>query len=230
MTSLFWLLPLSATLLLMTDSDFSAKEKKLKYLALGDSYTIGEGVEPHERYPNQLVEKLNNSGKFTFEPPQIIAKTGWTVDELQVGIDASTLEGEGYDLVTLLIGVNNQYRGRSVGDFEKEFEAMLQQAIGFARGKNDHVIVVSIPDWGVTPFAVQRGSDQGKVAAEIEAYNLAKASICRKHEVVFVEITEDYRTIGSQSDMVVDDQLHPSGLVYARWTEKIFKIAEKIQY
>jgi lysophospholipase L1-like esterase len=230
MTSLFWLLPLSATLLLMTDSDFSAKEKKLKYLALGDSYTIGEGVEPHERYPNQLVEKLNNSGKFTFEPPQIIAKTGWTVDELQVGIDASTLEGEGYDLVTLLIGVNNQYRGRSVGDFEKEFEAMLLQAIGFARGKNDHVIVVSIPDWGVTPFAVQRGSDQGKVAAEIEAYNLAKASICRKHEVVFVEITEDYRTIGSQSDMVVDDQLHPSGLVYARWTEKIFKIAEKIQY
>jgi lysophospholipase L1-like esterase len=230
MTSLFWLLPLSATLLLMTDSDFSAKEKKLKYLALGDSYTIGEGVEPHERYPNQLVEKLNNSGKFTYEPPQIIAKTGWTVDELQVGIDASTLEGEGYDLVTLLIGVNNQYRGRSVGDFEKEFEAMLQQAIGFARGKNDHVIVVSIPDWGVTPFAVQRGSDQGKVAAEIEAYNLAKASICRKHEVVFVEITEDYRTIGSQSDMVVDDQLHPSGLVYARWTEKIFKIAEKIQY
>jgi lysophospholipase L1-like esterase len=230
MTSLFWLLPLSATLLLMTDSDFSAKEKKLKYLALGDSYTIGEGVEPHERYPNQLVEKLNNSGKFTFEPPQIIAKTGWTVDELQVGIDASTLEGEGYDLVTLLIGVNNQYRGRSVGDFEKEFEAMLLQAIGFARGKNDHVIVVSIPDWGVTPFAVQRGSDQEKVAAEIDAYNLAKASICRKHEVVFVEITEDYRTIGSQSDMVVDDQLHPSALVYARWTEKIFKIAEKIQY
>jgi lysophospholipase L1-like esterase len=230
MTSLFWLLPLSATLLLMTDSDFSAKEKKLKYLALGDSYTIGEGVEPHERYPNQLVEKLNNSGKFTFEPPQIIAKTGWTVDELQLGIDASTLEGEGYDLVTLLIGVNNQYRGRSVGDFEKEFEAMLLQAIGFARGKNDHVIVVSIPDWGVTPFAVQRGSDQEKVAAEIGAYNLAKASICRKHEVVFVEITEDYRTIGSQSDMVVDDQLHPSGLVYARWTEKIFKIAEKIQY
>jgi lysophospholipase L1-like esterase len=230
MTSLFWLLPLSATLLLMTDSDFSAKEKKLKYLALGDSYTIGEGVEPHERYPNQLVKKLNNSGKFTFEPPQIIAKTGWTVDELQVGIDASTLESKGYDLVTLLIGVNNQYRGRSVGDFEKEFEAMLLQAIGFARGKNDHVIVVSIPDWGVTPFAVQRGSDQGKVAAEIEAYNLAKASICRKHEVVFVEITEDYRTIGSQSDMVVEDQLHPSGLVYARWAEKIFKIAEKIQY
>jgi lysophospholipase L1-like esterase len=230
MISLFWLLPLSATLLLMTDSDFSAKEKKLKYLALGDSYTIGEGVEPHERYPNQLVEKLNNSGKFTFEPPQIIAKTGWTVDELQVGIDASTLEGEGYDLVTLLIGVNNQYRGRSVGDFEKEFEAMLLQAIGFARGKNDHVIVVSIPDWGVSPFAVQRGSDQEKVAAEIDAYNLAKASICRKHEVVFVEITEDYRTIGSQSDMVVDDQLHPSALVYARWTEKIFKIAEKIQY
>ncbi|WP_051315239.1 SGNH/GDSL hydrolase family protein [Algoriphagus terrigena] len=214
----------------MTDSEFSAKEKKLTYLALGDSYTIGEGVDEQERYPNQLVEKLNKSGKFTFEAPQIIAKTGWTVDELEVGINASQTNSEGYDLVTLLIGVNNQYRGRPVAEFEKEFEAMLKRAIAFARGKNDHVIVISIPDWGVTPFAKDRGSDQEKVAGEIDAYNIAEAVICSEYGVEFVEITEDYRQIGAKPEMVVEDQLHPSGLVYARWTEKIFKIANQIQF
>jgi len=214
----------------MTDSDFSAKEKKLTYLALGDSYTIGEGVDEQDRYPNQLVGQLNKTGKFTFEAPLIIAKTGWTVDELEVGINASQTNPEGYDLVTLLIGVNNQYRGRPVAEFEKEFEAMLKRAIVFARGKKEHVIVVSIPDWGVTPFAKDRGSDQEKVAREIDAYNTAKAAICSEYGVEFVEITEDYRQIGAKPEMVVADQLHPSGLVYARWTEKIFKIANQIQF
>lgn len=230
MKSLFLLLTLTAILLSMTDFDFSAKEKKLTYLALGDSYTIGEGVDEQDRYPNQLVEKLNKIGKFTFEAPLIIAKTGWTVDELEVGINASQTNPEGYDLVTLLIGVNNQYRGRPVAEFEKEFEAMLKRAIAFARGKNDHVIVASIPDWGVTPFAKDRGSDQEKVAGEIDAYNTAKAAICSEYGVEFVEITEDYSQIGAKPEMVVEDQLNPSGLVYARWTEKIFKIANQIQF
>jgi hypothetical protein len=216
--------------LIMTDPSFVPRNISLSYLALGDSYTIGEGVEEHDRYPYQLVSLLNQSGAVHFTAPQIIAKTGWTVDELQAGIEAATLKSDGYDLVTLLIGVNNQYRGRPVNDFEKEFEAMLLQAIGFARGKNDHVIVVSIPDWGVTPFAVQRASDQEKVASEIDAYNLAKASICNKHGVKFVEITEDYRKIGAKPEMVVEDQLHPSGLVYARWTTKLLNEAQKIKF
>lgn len=214
----------------MTDPSFVPRNKSLSYLALGDSYTIGEGVEEHDRYPNQLVSQLNQSGAVHFAAPQIIAKTGWTIDELQAGIEAATLKSDGYDLVTLLIGVNNQYRGRSVNDFEKEFEAMLLQAIGFARGKNDHVIVVSIPDWGVTPFALQRASDPEKVAAEIDAYNLAKASICKKHGVEFVEIMEDYRKIGAKPEMVVEDQLHPSGMVYARWTTKLLSEAQKIKF
>jgi lysophospholipase L1-like esterase len=214
----------------MTESDFAPQQKKLTYLALGDSYTIGEGVEEKDRYPNQLIEELNKTGTFTFEAPQIIAKTGWTVDELEVGINASKTNPQGYDLVTLLIGVNNQYRGRPVAEFEKDFEAMLKRAIVFARGKNDRVIVVSIPDWGVTPFAKDRGTDQEKVAKEIDAYNTAKASICSKYGVEFVEITEDYRRIGAKPEMVVEDQLHPSGLVYARWTDQIFKIANQIQF
>lgn len=224
------ILQLSATLLFMIDSSDFQKDKKLTYLALGDSYTIGEGVDEKDRYPFQLVEELNITGKFTFEDPQIIAKTGWTVDELEEGINASQTDKKGYDLVTLLIGVNNQYRGKPVAEFEKEFEAMLKRAMAFARGKNDHVIVVSIPDWGVTPFATDRGSDQEKVAEEIDAYNTAKAAICSKYGVEFVEITEDYRQIGATPEMVVEDQLHPSGLVYARWAEKIFKIATQIQF
>ena len=229
-TTLFLIFLLFPTLLLMTKSTESESNKKLTYLALGDSYTIGEGVDEKDRYPFQLVGKFNKTAKFAFEAPQIIAKTGWTVDELEAGINASQTNEQGYDLVTLLIGVNNQYRGKPVAEFEKEFDAILQRAIAFARGKNDHVIVVSIPDWGVTPFAVNRGSDQAKVAAEIDEYNSAKTAVCSKYGVEFVEITEDYRQIGAKPRMVVEDQLHPSGLVYARWTEKIFKIANQINY
>ncbi len=224
---LFLILQLSAILLPMNDFQ---KGKTLSYLALGDSYTIGEGVDEKDRYPVQLVNQLNQSGKYSFSPPQIIAKTGWTVDELEAGINSAQTNPDGYDLVTLLIGVNNQYRGRSVAEFEREFETMLKRAIGFARGEKEHVIVVSIPDWGVTPFAKDRGSDQEKVAGQIDAYNTAKAAICSKYGVKFVEVTEDYRQIGAKPEMVVADQLHPSGLVYVRWTEKIFKIANQIQF
>ena len=202
----------------------------LTYLALGDSYTIGEGVADEERYPVQLVDALNQAGKFRFSPPQIIAQTGWTVDELEAGINASEIEVEGYDLVTLLIGVNNQYRGRSVAEFEMEFETMLKRAIGFARGRKDHVIVISIPDWGVTPFAKGKEVDPKKVALEINAFNNAKQAVCSQLGVAFVEITEDYREIGAKPEMVVDDELHPSGLVYSRWTEKLLTQVEQINF
>lgn len=207
-----------------------AQNKNLTYLALGDSYTIGEGVAEKDRYPVQLVEDLNKSGKYEFSTPQIIARTGWTVDELDAGINSSQTDEHGYDLVTLLIGVNNQYRGRPLTDYEKEFEAMLNRAIGFAKGQKDHVVVISIPDWGVTPFAANRNADQAKVASEIDAYNAAKKTICDRYGVAFVEITKDYRKIGAQPDMVVEDQLHPSGLVYARWTEKVLKEVKKMKF
>jgi lysophospholipase L1-like esterase len=216
-------------LILMTLSEISFAQN-LSYLALGDSYTIGEGVPEKDRYPVQLTTKLSKGGKLIFSDPQIIAKTGWTVDELDAGINAASTKSEGYDLVTLLIGVNNQYRGRPVEDFEKEFELMLNRAIIFARGSTSHVVVLSIPDWGVTPFAVKRKSDQGKVAREIDAYNSAKKAICKMYGITFIDITEDYRAIGARPEMVVEDQLHPSGLVYTRWTEKLLKEVKKIKF
>ncbi|GMQ27511.1 SGNH/GDSL hydrolase family protein [Algoriphagus confluentis] len=204
--------------------------KTLSYLALGDSYTIGEGVEENERYPMQLVSRLNSLGGQYFFPPKIIAKTGWTVDELEAGIQAADTSPEGYDLVTLLIGVNNQYRGRPVEVYEKDFEAILQRAIAFARGKNDHVVVLSIPDWGVTGFAKARNTDQEKVAAEIDAYNAAKKAICSQYGVVFVDITDEYREIGGLPEMMAGDRLHPSGLVYTQWTEKLLEEVKKINF
>lgn len=213
-------------------SEFTAfqESQPLTYLALGDSYTIGEGVPKEDRYPMQLVEALNQSGVTRFSSPQIIAQTGWTVDELEAGINASKIDSEGYDLVTLLIGVNNQYRGRPIAEFEIEFEAMLKRAIGFARGRKDHVIVISIPDWGVTPFAESKGVDQEKVALEVNAYNAAKEAVCSQLGVAFVEITADYREIGAQPEMVVDDELHPSGRVYSRWTEKLLTQVQQFKF
>lgn len=206
------------------------ENETLTYLALGDSYTIGEGVPEEDRYPNQLVSLLNSSTENTWAAPKIIAKTGWTVDELDEGISKATLEGQPYDLVTLLIGVNDQYRGGSVDKYEIDFEKMLLQAIGFAGNLPDHVVVVSIPDWGVTPFAPANGKESEKVAQEITAFNSVKKEICDRFGVVFIDITTEYRMIGGQDEMVVDDQLHPSGLVYKKWAEALFEIVSKKEF
>ncbi len=221
---------LSLFLFTQCNPDELMQVKTINYLALGDSYTIGEGVSEEETYPAQFVKQMNQLGGQYFFPPKIIAKTGWTVDELDKGINEARTRDGGYDLVTLLIGVNNQYRGRPVAEYEKDFEAMLQRAIAFANGKNDRVVVLSIPDWGVTTFAVNRGTDQKKVAAEIDAYNSAKKAICSKYQVTFIDITDDYREIGGQPDMMVADRLHPSGLVYSRWTQKLIDEVKKIKF
>jgi lysophospholipase L1-like esterase len=198
-------------------------KRTLTYLALGDSYTIGEGVVEEDRYPNQLVKRLNEELNLGVNPPIIIAKTGWTVDELETGINDSKNIDPPYDLVTLLIGVNNQYRGRSVEDFKIEFEQILLRAIGFAGNLPDHVVVLSIPDWGVTPFAVEKGADQQKVATEVDAYNNAKKEVCATYGVYFINITEHYRSVAPQSEMAVADKLHPSGLIYTFWADKLYE-------
>jgi lysophospholipase L1-like esterase len=207
-----------------------AQQKSLTYLALGDSYTIGEGVELSDRYPVQLVQEWNKMAKTQFASPLIIAKTGWTVDELEAGIQASPPAAEGYDLVTLLIGVNNQYRGRSVESFAVDFEKMLQRAIVFAKGNKSRVIVLSIPDWGVTPFASQKGVDPDQVAKAINTYNRTKKEICEKQGIKFIDITDDYRMDGGLPEGVVEDQLHPSKLIYGQWTDKLLLELKKINF
>ena len=207
-----------------------AQTTSLSYLALGDSYTIGEGVGLEDRYPMQLVREWNKSAKIPFSVPLIIAKTGWTVDELEAGIQATPAAAEGYDLVTLLIGVNNQYRGRSVESFAVDFEKMLQRAIAFAKGNKSRVIVISIPDWGVTPFAVQKGVEPDQVAKAIDAYNRTKKEICEKQGIKFIDITDDYRMDGGLPEGVVEDQLHPSKLIYGQWTSKLLSELKKINF
>ena len=215
----------------MSLSQFSqAQQKTLSYLALGDSYTIGEGVELSDRYPMQLVQEWNRTAKKPFASPLIIAKTGWTVDELEAGIQATPTAAEGYDLVTLLIGVNNQYRGRSVESFAVDFEKMLQRAISFARGKKKRVVVLSIPDWGVTPFAISKGVDPAQVAEGIDAYNETKKAICAKNGVKFIDITSEYRIAGALPEGVVEDQLHPSKLIYKKWMDKLLIDVQKMNF
>lgn len=207
-----------------------AQTTSLSYLALGDSYTIGEGVGLEDRYPMQLVREWNKNSKVPFTAPLIIAKTGWTVDELEAGIQASPPAAEGYDLVTLLIGVNNQYRGRSVESFAVDFEKMLQQAIIFAKGNKSRVIVLSIPDWGVTPFASQKGVDPDQVAKAINTYNRTKKEICEKQGIKFIDITDDYRMDGGLPKGVVEDQLHPSKLIYGQWSGKLLSELKKMDF
>ena len=202
---------------------------KMTYLALGDSYTIGEGVEAKDRYPHQAVEMLRQKN-IHFSEPKIIATTGWTTDELKKGIQAADVNGKTYDLVTLLIGVNNQYRGRPVDNYRSEFRQLLEDAIAFAKGDKSHVVVLSIPDWGVTPFAVNRGSDQEKVASEIDQYNQAKKEITEEMGVTYIDITEHYRINGMKPESVVSDQLHPSGLIYQYWAEKLVEIVEVMEF
>ena len=191
--------------------------QNLRYLALGDSYTIGERVKEEERFPMQLAAMMSEKGS-VYEEVKIIARTGWTTNELQAAIDNETPEGP-YDLVTLLIGVNNQYRGREVDTYTPEFESLLQQAIAFAGGHRNRVVVLSIPDWGATPFGLSRNIDLQNVAAQIDAYNDAKQSICKQYEVTFIDITTHYRLNGLSD--VAEDKLHPNGKIYAYWANEI---------
>lgn len=195
----------------------------LSYLALGDSYTIGEGIDPAARWPQQLVAGLRDIG-VAVDDPQIIATTGWTTDELAAGIDAAAPQGP-FDLVSLLIGVNDQYRGRSVDDYRPRFTALLQRALGFAGDRAQRVLVLSIPDWGVTPYARAHNRDRVQVGQELDAYNAAAAAICAEHGVAFIDITDLSRVPGAEAVMLVDDGLHPSAAMYALWTERAFQVA-----
>lgn len=186
-------------------------------LCLGDSYTIGEGVPLTENFPYQTMQLLRNSG-YSFQAPEIIAKTGWTTDELQTAINRHTFLAV-YDFVTLLIGVNNQYRGRSVDEYLPAFESLLSQAIQFAGNRKERVMVLSIPDWGVTPFAA--GRDRAKIAAEIDAYNAANKSVAEKAGVHYINITPGTREAASDASLLAADGLHPSAKEYARWAEKV---------
>ena len=184
------------------------------YLALGDSYTIGEQVLPKDNFPNQTAALLNG----LLASPHIIATTGFTTDELNAAIDTANISVQ-YDIVSLLIGVNNQYRGRDVNNFEKEFGHLLQRAIEFSGNRPRHVFVLSIPDWGVTPFAA--GRDTQKIAAEIDVYNTVCENLAMQYGAHFINITASQRADSAATDFLAQDQLHPSANEYAKWAAQL---------
>jgi lysophospholipase L1-like esterase len=183
------------------------------YLALGDSYTVGEQVLLANNFPYQTVQLLRQHG-LAITAPEIIATTGHTTDELQNAI-ANTNTLPQYDFVSVLIGVNNQYRGRTLENFETEFTQILQKAIEFAGGNANHVFVVSIPDWGVTPFAAEK--DVNKIATEIDAFNWVCKHVVEQHIAHFIDITTAQRLDGNKEAYLAPDLLHPSPLEYNKW-------------
>lgn len=193
------------------------------YLALGDSYTIGESVPLYESFPYQTVQLLREAN-LHFHAPEIVAKTGWTTFELAEHILHTRLN-EHYDFVTLLIGVNNQYRELKTEDYANDFEFLLKKAIHFAGEKIENVIVLSIPDWGVTPFAKKR--DSKKIAAEIDDYNKINKAITDRNKIKYLDITPNSRTASKDSSLIAADGLHPSGKAYAQWAALLASLIQK---
>ena len=187
-------------------------------LALGDSYTIGEGVEVHDCWPAQMVKELNDRGE-SFAPPKIIAKTGWTTDELDAGIKQQELADK-YDWVTLLIGVNNQYRGRDIHEYRTQFRHLLKLAIEKAGNNPKRVIVLSIPDWGVTPFAIQRNRDPAAIAIQIDQFNQINREVTEELAAHYIDVTKLTRDAANDpSKYLVEDKLHPSAEMYKQWAK-----------
>jgi len=198
-------------------------QPSIRYLALGDSYTIGESVNENERWPNQLAAML--SEKNIQVDVTIIARTGWTTSELWDGIQANPPQGT-YDLVSLLIGVNNQYRGYSVDEYREEFRFLLNKSIEYAGGDVNRVIVLSIPDWGVTPFAADRHVDV--ISKEIGIFNTVNREETESAGAHYVDITPISREALNDLSLIAGDGLHPSGKMYQLWAEEAFPIAVKI--
>ena len=192
-----------------------------RYLALGDSYTIGEGVAEADRWPMQLARSLRASG-VSISDPEIIARTGWTTDELDAAITERAPHSP-YALVTLLIGVNNQYRNRSVDEFRVQLRGLIGRAVLFAGNTPGNVILVSIPDWGVTPYNVNR--DRATVSRDIDAFNAVVREEANRARTHWVDITDLTRAAPRD---VVADGLHPSTSMYKQWTARVEPLARVI--
>jgi lysophospholipase L1-like esterase len=209
-----------------TTTRISKDDRLTRYLALGDSYTIGESVDPAERWPVQLAARLRERG-LILDSPRIIAATGWTTDELSRAIAQTPPPGL-FDLVTLLIGVNNQYRGRSEEEYRLQFQALLQRAIAYASNEPAHAVVLSIPDWSVTPFASALGADHSslaRIAAQIDRFNTINRAETERLGAQYLDITPISREAAADRSLLATDGLHPSGKMYAAWVKLIEPVA-----
>lgn len=206
----------------------------IRYLALGDSYTIGEKVAEKDRWPNQLAALIEASPQFQQAAGvdedihvRIIARTGWTVNELWQGMQVNPPSGR-YDLVSLLIGVNDQYRGLPVDGYRDDFRFMLGKAVEYAGGDPKRVIVLSIPDWGFTPFAADR--DTEPISQQIDEFNAVNLEETEAVGAHYVDVTVISRMAMDDFDLITGDRLHPSGKMYAMWAEKTLPLALEILF
>jgi lysophospholipase L1-like esterase len=195
---------------------------KVHFLALGDSYTIGESVDPASRWPEQLAVRLREAGH-DCATPEIVARTGWTTAELAGGIAGAKLRPR-YDLVSLLIGVNNQFRGLALDEYRAELHALLAGAIRRAGGNPKRVLVISIPDWGVTPFAA--GRDRAAIASAVDSFNAVNRAEAAQAGARWVDVTGISRLADREPALVAGDGLHPSAEMYRRWVERVLPEAE----
>lgn len=199
--------------------------RQVRLLALGDSYTIGQSVAEADRWPNQLARKMA-AGNVFVDSVRIIAKTGWRTDNLADAI-ATQQPDSNWNLVGLLIGVNNQYQGRPVSAYGPEFEALLQTAIALAGGNRAHVFVLSIPDYGYTPFGQ---SNQPQISAEIDQFNEVNRTITQQYGVAYYDITPISREGFARPELVASDNLHPSGVQYQEWVDQYWMwIADQLR-
>ncbi|WP_088125142.1 SGNH/GDSL hydrolase family protein [Roseivirga misakiensis] len=200
-------------------------QKPKTFLALGDSYTIGESVSEDERWPVQLAKRLTDDHGIAVESPKIIAKTGWRTDDLKKAIVDDFSLSNSYDMVSLLIGVNNQYQDRPIVDFETDFEKLIKTAIELANGNREHVFVVSIPDYGKTPFGKQK---EDEIRKEIDLYNKIGRRISKRYKVKYFNITPISRKAKKRPELVAKDELHPSGIMYTEWVDSIIEDVAKL--
>lgn len=200
-------------ILVLALNNKSVAQSAYTYLALGDSYTIGENVVLFDNYPYQTVQLLRKSG-YNVNAPEIIAKTGWTSAELKEGIRNTYLQPS-YHFVSLLVGVNDQYRGNAPEEYGFQFEQLLQQAIQLTGGRKERVFVLSIPDWGATPFA--EGRDRMKIAEQIDRFNEVNSEIAGRYGIHYISITPGTREAGANSRLLASDGLHYSKKEYANW-------------
>lgn len=198
----------------------------MRYLAIGDSYTIGEALPVEDSWPMQWAHALRANG-IHIADPRIIAKTGWTTDELSEALDeahASNTITPPYNLVSLSIGVNNQYRRRSTDNYREEFSDLLKRSIRYAGKKTARVFVLSIPDWGISEFGQKSGRDTAKIARELDIFNQINAEVSKTADVHYVDISKITRDAGADAKFYAEDGLHPSRALYALWVKELLKV------
>ena len=205
--------------LIVEDNLNNQSESPNSFIALGDSYTIGEGVNEDERWPNQFVDVAYENG-VDFDQPMIIAETGWKTYDLLNAINQTNFTKK-YDYISLLIGVNNQFNSRPIDEFEEDLNKLMDEMKRIK--KNDgNIIIISIPDWGYTPFG--ESNDMSDISEKINLFNSSLRKFASTNDLKYVDVTEISRRAINEPDLITNDNLHPSGIMYLEWAKKIYNI------